>query len=98
MSAAAPPVVVPPCRCARRRTATARTTCPLEETVSDSLLRLAVRVRTRVVQEDADRGDVPGWVMITLMTAGIVSLIWGVADDALKGLFEDAITKAKTPS
>lgn len=66
--------------------------------MSDSLLRLAVRVRSRAAQEDADRGDVPGWVMITLMTAGIVSLIWGVADDALKGLFEDAITKAKTPS
>ena len=44
---------------------------------------------------DADRGDVPGWVMITLMTAGIVSLIWGVADDALTGLFNDAISKAK---
>ena len=49
-------------------------------------------------QARSERGDVPGWVMITLMTAGIVSLIWGVADDALTGLFNDAITKAKSPT
>ena len=35
---------------------------------------------------------------VILMTAAIVSLIWGVADDALKDLFKDAITKAKTPT
>ena len=66
--------------------------------MSDSLLRLAVRVTTRTAQEDPERGDVPGWVMITLMTAGIVSIIWGVADDALRTLFEDAITRARTPT
>ena len=66
--------------------------------MSDSLLRLAVRVKTRTAQEDPERGDVPGWVMITLMTAGIVSIIWGVADDALRTLFEDAITRARTPT
>ena len=26
-----------------------------------------------------ERGDVPGWVLITLMTAALVVLIWGVA-------------------
>ncbi|MCU1693291.1 MAG: hypothetical protein JWM64_2382 [Frankiales bacterium] len=66
--------------------------------MSESLLRLAVRTQNRVHGPDAERGDVPGWVMITLMTAAIVSLIWGVADDALKNLFNDAITKAKTPT
>ena len=25
---------------------------------------------------DDERGDVPGWVLITLMTAGLVVLIW----------------------
>ena len=23
-----------------------------------------------------ERGDVPGWVMITLMTAGLVAVLW----------------------
>ena len=66
--------------------------------MSDRLLRLTVRAHARATGPDAERGDVPGWVMITLMTAGIVSLIWGVADDALKQLFNDAITRAKTPT
>lgn len=40
---------------------------------------------------DDDRGDVPGWVLITLMTAGLVVLIWALAGPALQGLFERAI-------
>ncbi|MGZ0710527.1 hypothetical protein ACWPKO_19535 (plasmid) [Coraliomargarita sp. W4R53] len=38
-----------------------------------------------------DRGDVPGWVLITLMTAGLVVVIWALAGPALAGLFEQAI-------
>jgi hypothetical protein len=40
-----------------------------------------------------DRGDVPGWVLITLMTAGLVMLIWAAAGPALTGVFNDAIAK-----
>ncbi|WP_438268252.1 hypothetical protein [Microbacterium tenebrionis] len=40
-----------------------------------------------------DRGDVPGWVLVTLMTAGLVVLIWAVAGPALTGLFEQAISR-----
>ena len=29
-----------------------------------------------------DRGDVPGWVLITLMTAGLVVVIWALAGPA----------------
>ena len=68
----------------------------LEEPVSDRLLRLAVSARTRVAGSDPERGDVPGWVMITLMTAGIVTFIWGFADDALKGLFDNAVSDVQT--
>lgn len=41
---------------------------------------------------DAERGDVPGWVLITMMTAGLVVLLWGVAGPALTGLFNQAIS------
>jgi hypothetical protein len=41
----------------------------------------------------SDAGDVPGWVLITLMTAGLVVLMWAVAGPALKGVFEQAMTK-----
>ena len=30
-----------------------------------------------------DRGDVPGWVLVTIMTAGLVTALWLVADDKL---------------
>lgn len=39
-----------------------------------------------------DRGDVPGWVLVTLMTAGLVSALWLVAGDALVNLFQTAIS------
>ena len=38
-----------------------------------------------------ERGDVPGWVLITLMTAGLVIVIWGLAGPALSGVFDQAI-------
>ncbi|HEX7834264.1 MAG: hypothetical protein ABUL47_05175 [Leifsonia sp.] len=40
-----------------------------------------------------DSGDVPGWVLITLMTAGLVILIWGLAGPALSEIFASAISK-----
>jgi hypothetical protein len=40
-----------------------------------------------------DRGDVPGWVLITLMTAGLVVVIWALAGPALAQLFEQAIQR-----
>lgn len=43
--------------------------------------------------DQADRGDVPGWVLVTLMTAGLVILIWGLAGPALANLFNDAIAR-----
>lgn len=44
-----------------------------------------------------DRGDVPGWVLITLMTAGIVTVLWGFAGDRLLELFSDAIGNVSGP-
>lgn len=40
-----------------------------------------------------DRGDVPGWVLITLMTAGLVVIIWGLAGPALSSVFQQAIDR-----
>ncbi|QOQ38515.1 hypothetical protein [Trueperella pecoris] len=43
--------------------------------------------------ERDEAGDVPGWVMITLMTAALVVLIWAVAGPALTNLFNNAISR-----
>lgn len=38
-----------------------------------------------------ERGDVPGWVLVTIMTAGLVTALWVVADDRLKDIFGDSL-------
>lgn len=40
-----------------------------------------------------ETGDVPGWVLVTLMTAGLVVAIWALAGPALSLLFEQAIAR-----
>ena len=48
----------------------------------------------RIAQQWNDEtGDVPGWVLITLMTAGLVIIIWGLAGPALSGVFQQAIAR-----
>ncbi|EJF42076.1 hypothetical protein HMPREF1317_2364 [Schaalia georgiae F0490] len=50
-----------------------------------------VRAALRRSDDDRERGDVPGWVLITLMTAALVVLIWGVASDRLVEIFNRAM-------
>ena len=40
---------------------------------------------------DPERGDVPGWVLVTLMTIAIATAIWAIAQDRLVELFNEAI-------
>lgn len=42
--------------------------------------------------KDNERGDVPGWVLVAVMTAGLVTAIWLVADDALTSVFDRAMS------
>ncbi|OII41023.1 hypothetical protein [Plantibacter sp. MMLR14_011] len=58
---------------------------------SSSILDRTLHRSRSVLAEE--RGDVPGWVLITLMTAGLVLLIWGVAGPALTQVFEQAIDR-----
>ncbi|MFT4009738.1 MAG: hypothetical protein QM655_06800 [Nocardioidaceae bacterium] len=41
------------------------------------------------------RGDVPGWVLITVMTAGLVAAIWVVAQPQLVSLLSDALSSVR---
>jgi hypothetical protein len=42
---------------------------------------------------DRERGDVPGWVLVTLMTAGLVLALWALAGPALTAVFSDSIAR-----
>ncbi|HEV2086893.1 MAG TPA: hypothetical protein VGR21_01145 [Cryptosporangiaceae bacterium] len=52
--------------------------------------RLVVAVHLRAAALRDDRGDVPGWVMVTVMTAGLVVAIFGV----FRGAIVDAVQNA----
>lgn len=39
-----------------------------------------------------ERGDVPGWVMITVMSAGLVAVLGAVAGPQLRQMLEQALS------
>ena len=49
------------------------------------------------LQASNDRGDVPGWVLVSVMTAGLVTAMWLIADDQLTGVLDRALTSVATP-
>ncbi|MGM1029570.1 MAG: hypothetical protein ACQEWM_06795 [Actinomycetota bacterium] len=59
-------------------------------TISTRYARTVGRIR------EEERGDVPGWVLVTLMTAGLVIVLWTVAGPALTGVFEQAIARVSS--
>ncbi len=54
-------------------------------------------VGTMQVALHGDRGDVPGWVLITVMTAGLVTMLWTLADGTLHTLFTRAMSAVTGP-
>ncbi|MHA7220740.1 hypothetical protein ACX80S_00160 [Arthrobacter sp. RHLT1-20] len=66
---------------------------------SSLLLRRSAAVRVRRSRQPAgpgdhrERGDVPGWVMITLMSAVLVAALLALAGPALEALFNQAMDK-----
>ena len=49
------------------------------------------------LRASSERGDVPGWVLITVMTAGLVTGLWLVADDQLTAALGRAIGSVTGP-
>jgi hypothetical protein len=52
----------------------------------------------RVLEKSRDeRGDIPGWVLVTVMTAGLVVAVWSVADGQLKAVLTSALRSVSQP-
>lgn len=75
----------------------------INRTRLDMLTRRATAARHELAERVArwsrqpERGDVPGWVLVTVMTAGLVVLLWAVAGPLLSGLFSDAVEGVTGP-
>jgi hypothetical protein len=55
-------------------------------------IRSGVEIRDRLATllKD-DRGDVPGWVLVVLMTTGLVTAIWAIAKPNLTGILNNSL-------
>lgn len=54
--------------------------------------RQSMRERFLVADsENRDRGDVPGWVLVVLMTTGLVTAIWTIAAPRLTAILRNSL-------
>ena len=49
---------------------------------------LSKKVREAILSE---RGDVPGWVLVVLMTTGLVTAIWTIAAPRLTSILKNSL-------
>ena len=56
-----------------------------------TLLMTRLYLKLSLLPKRDDRGDVPGWVLITVMTVGLVAIIGAVAGDELRRLLRSAL-------
>ena len=61
------------------------------------LTRIALSWQRLTHPHNVDRGDVPGWVLVAVMTAGLVTALWLVADGQLTSVLQRAITSVTKP-
>ena len=58
----------------------------MERKIIQAVVNLQIKV-----WKHSDRGDVPGWVLVVLMTAGLVTGIWTVAAPRLNTLLRNSL-------
>lgn len=68
----------------------------LEDRVIQATFRVAIALKrfskSRLYRAVADqRGDVPGWVLVVLMTTGLVTAIWTIAAPRLTAILKNSL-------
>ena len=66
--------------------------------MTTALIKVHLATQRLVSGMRSDRGDVPGWVLITLMTAALVTGIWAVAGAQLTSMFQSALDGVTGPN
>ena len=54
----------------------------------ESYQYLGKKVKKAIISE---RGDVPGWVLVVLMTTGLVTAIWTIAAPRLTSILKNSL-------
>lgn len=68
---------------------TLKSTLWMQERIANSLK--AVREKKFVKMMKDERGDVPGWVLVVLMTTGLVTAIWTIAAPRLSAILKNSL-------
>ena len=73
---------------------------PITERYESLLISLSLRIshrlegikESRIFKAISDqRGDVPGWVLVVLMTTGLVTAIWTIAAPRLTAILKNSL-------
>lgn len=62
--------------------------------IQTSIQQMRIRFRERLMvsnSEGSERGDVPGWVLVVLMTTGLVTAIWMIAAPRLTAILRNSL-------
>ncbi len=62
-----------------------------KELAMTTLILIATTLLSAPRDRRSERGDVPGWVLITVMSAGLVAALWAVAGPQLSGMLREAL-------
>lgn len=72
----------------------------INQKFQESLIHLSIRIservhrisKSRIYRAISDqRGDVPGWVLVVLMTTGLVTAIWTIAAPRLTAILRNSL-------
>jgi hypothetical protein len=58
---------------------------------AQSLLKRKIDESKLVQELNNERGDVPGWVLVVLMTTGLVTAIWTIASPRLSAILKNSL-------
>ena len=62
----------------------------MRKNIKRQMNQIFIKFQIRVWAQ-SDRGDVPGWVLVVLMTAGLVTGIWTIAAPRLNTLLRNSL-------
>lgn len=67
----------------------------MRDAVTKQALAVAAWLQARMMTGGRERGDMVGWILITVMTAALVAVLWAFLGPQLQQLLQDALNRAR---
>jgi hypothetical protein len=59
--------------------------------IENTSIKVALNIFKVQAELRDERGDVPGWVLVVLMTTGLVTAIWTIASPRLSAILKNSL-------